>query len=104
MKTFTKQPRDVLDFDVDMSNWFAGLDDDIQSVTVTVRSDMEDPPTLDAGPLPHPAVILLGDPPTRFKVWLGGGTDRTDYIVSCLVATEADRQKEIEFKVRVRDL
>lgn len=104
MKVFDKQPRDVLDFDVDMTDWFAGLGDDIQRVDVSVRSDMEDVPTLVAGPLPHPAVVLLGEPPTRFKVWLGGGTDRTDYIVSCLVATEADRQKEIEFKVRVRDL
>lgn len=104
MKVFEKQPRDVLDFDVDMTDWFAGLGDDIERVDVSVRSALEDVPTLVVGPEPHPAVVLLGDQPTRFKVWLGGGTDRTDYIVSCLVYTEADRRKEVEFKVRVRDL
>lgn len=103
MNVFTKQPRDVLDYDVDMSAWFAGSGDDIQRVDVTVRSDMEDAPTLTAGPIPHQAVVLEGDQPVRFKVWLGGGTDRVDYVVSCLVVTEADRQKEVEFKIKVRD-
>ena len=48
-------------------------------------------------------LVLEGDQPVRFKVRLGGGTDRVDYVVSCLVVTEADRQKEVEFKIKERD-
>jgi len=105
MDTFTKQPKDVLDYDVDMAAWFAQVPgDDVDSVVVTVRSLMEDEPTLIVGPPPHNPVYLLGASPVRFKVWLGGGTDQVDYIVSCLVTTEQDRVKEQEFKIKVRDL
>lgn len=105
MKTFQKQPQDVLDYDVDMSAWFAGIpEDDIQSVSLTVTSPMEDPPLLVVSPLPHVKVLLIGERPTAFKVWLGGGTNYCDYVVTCVVSTEQDRQKELEFKIKVRDL
>lgn len=105
MKTFTKQPNDVLDFDVDMTEWFSGIPgDEIERVELAVHSDAEATPMLLAGPLPHPASILMGASPLGFKVWLGGGTAYIDYIVTCLVFTEQDRQKEVEFKIRVRDL
>ena len=104
MKIFEKQPGDVLDYDVDMSEWFKDIPgDDIDSVTVSIRSSAEATPTLVAGPVPHPEVLLMGTEPTRFKVWLGGGTSYMDYIVTCLVVTEQDRQKEEEFKIKVRD-
>jgi hypothetical protein len=45
----------------------------------------------------------MGSEPTRFKVWIGGGTDRVDYIVTCVVLTEQDRTKEVEFKIKVRN-
>lgn len=104
MSVFNKQPGDVLDYDVDMSGWFADLPgDDIQSVQVTVSSLSEPAPTLQIGPAPHPGVVLIGDEPVRFKVWLGGGTNFIDYKVTCLVATEQDRVKEVEFFIKVRD-
>lgn len=104
MDTFLKQPRDVLDYDVDMTAWFAGSPgDDIQSVVITITSLDEPVPTLELGPLPHPTHVLLGAQPVSFKLWLGGGTDYVDYIVTCLVSTEQDRQKEIEFKIKVRN-
>lgn len=104
MSTFTKQPRDVLDYDVDMSEWFASIPgDDIELVEVIVTSLSEQEPTLIVGPLPHPAVILIGSEPVRFKLWLGGGTEYVDYVVTCVVTTEQDRKKEIEFKIKVRD-
>lgn len=46
----------------------------------------------------------MGAEPVRFKVWLGGGTEFVDYVVTCVVITEQDRQKEVEFKVKVRNL
>jgi len=104
MTTFTKQPRDVLDYDVDMASWFAGIPgDDVQSVEVSITCDSEPVPTLIAGPLPHPAYVLMGSQPVSFKLWLGGGTDYMDYVVTCIVSTEQDRQKEVEFKVKVRN-
>jgi hypothetical protein len=104
MTVFTKQPRDVLDYDVDMTDWFAGIPgDDIQSVQVIITSDAEPVPTLVAGPTAHPACVLIGAEPVRFKLWLGGGTEYMDYVVTCIVSTEQDRQKEVEFKVKVRN-
>lgn len=104
MSVFNKQPGDVLDYDVDMSGWFADIPgDDIQSVELTISSRTEAAPTLIAGPSPHPAVVLIGEQPVRFKVWLGGGTDYTDYKVTCLVRSEQDRAKEVEFQIKVRD-
>ncbi len=104
MSTFTKQPGDVFDYDIDMSKWFAEIPgDDIQSVTVSVSSDTEASPSLVAGPSPHPQVVLVGAEPVRFKVWIGGGTNFNDYKVNCLVTTEQDRVKEVEFIIKVRD-
>lgn len=104
MSTFTKQPRDVLDYDVDMSEWFESIPgDDIQSVEVIITSLSESEPTLVVGPTPHRDVILIGSDPVRFKLWLGGGTEYVDYVVTCIVSTEQDRKKEIEFKIKVRD-
>ena len=105
MKTFAKQPNDVLDYDVDMTEWFSGIPgDEIERVEIVVRSEAEDIPALLAGPLPHPPSVLMGASPLSFKVWLGGGTAYIDYIVTCLINTEQDRQKEVEFRVKVRDL
>lgn len=103
MDVFLKQPGDVLDYDVDMTEWFTGLSDDIQRVEVSIRSAMEEVPALIAGPVPHPAVQLIGNEPVRFKIWLGGGTHLVTYIVTCKVFTEQDRQKEVEFKIKVKD-
>lgn len=104
MDVFVKQPNDVLDYDVDMSAWFAAIPgDDIQSVTITITGVSEEIPTLVLGPDPHPDSTLIGNEPVRFKLWLGGGTDYEDYIVTCVVSTEQDRRKEVEFKIKVRN-
>lgn len=105
MYTFQKQPNDVLDYDVDMSAWFQMIPgDDIQSVSLSVVGVGEDVPTLVLGPGVHPEVVIMGSVPTSFKVWVGGGTDFVDYVITATVITEQDRQKEIEFKVKVRDV
>ena len=104
MTTFTKQPNDVLDYDVVMDEWFASIpQDDIESVVITVTSATEETPALVIGPAPHPDLVLMGANPTRFKLWIGGGTDFTDYKVTLLIKTEQDREKETEIKIKVRD-
>ena len=105
MYTFQKQPNEVLDYDVDMSPWFLAIPgDDIQSVAITVTAIGEDVPALVLGPGTHPETLLMGAEPVRFKVWLGGGTEFVDYVITCVVTTEQDRQKEVEFKVKVRNV
>lgn len=104
MDAFIKQPNDVLDYDVDMTSWFAGSPgDDIQSVAITITGISEAVPTLLIGQAPHPAYTLIGSQPVKFKLWLSGGTDFEDYVVTCVVSTEQDRQKEVEFKIKVRN-
>lgn len=104
MDVFVKQPSEVLDYDVDMSEWFSTIPgDDIDTVAVSITTMMEEVPTLVAGPGVHPQTVVMGANPTRFKVWLGDGTDRVDYIVTCVVQTEQDRTKEVEFKIKVRN-
>jgi hypothetical protein len=104
MQSFDKQPGEVLDYDVSAKDFFKKLTSDrIQSVAITVRSDTEAAPTLVVGPLPHPEYVLIGATPIDFKVWLGGGTDFTQYVVQCVVTTLQDRLFEIEFKIKVRE-
>ena len=104
MSVFSKQPNDVLDYDVDLTEWFSDIPgDDIESVEITITSAMESEPALVVGPAPHPEHVLMGASPTRFKIWLGGGTHYIDYIVTCVIRTEQDRVKEVEFKIKVRD-
>jgi hypothetical protein len=104
MQSFTKQPGEVLDFDVDARDFFKKLAGDrIQSVALSVRSDTEATPALVIGPAPHPPYVLIGATPVEFKVWIGGGTDFTQYVVQCAVTTLQDRVFEIEFKIKVRE-
>ena len=104
MDVFLKQPNDVLDYDVDLTDWFSSLPgDDIDSVEITVSSVMEEVPSLVVGPVPHKPYVLLGNNPHAFKLWLGGGTHYADYIVTCVIRTEQDRVKEIDFKIKVRN-
>lgn len=91
LKTFTKDPSDVLDYDVDWNddNWLgtdtisgtpvwtlpAGIVKDSQSNTTTVAT-----------------------------IWLSGGTANQDYDVACKVTTAAGRTAERTIKIQVRNL
>ena len=104
MYNFPKQPNEVLDYDIDLADWFVSAPgDDIESIDITVSSFTEEVPTLVVGPIPHNQYVLMGANPTRAKIWLGGGTDGVNYIVTCVIKTEQDRIKEVEFTVKVRN-
>lgn len=109
MRTFPKQPAEVVDYDLDYNDFFDERDDADQIVLMTITSD----PTfgvgggdLQLGPGSQPDWQLL---PSRAglnrigKVWIGGGTDGEDYIVTFKVTTELGRLDEGEFRVRVRE-
>lgn len=104
MKTFEKQPSDVLDYDIDMSEWFEDMvGDDIQSVTVTVTGTGV-APDLILGPDSHPQYQLIDSPSVSFKVWLGEGVNGKTYKVTSRVITGAGREKEVDFKIKVKDV
>lgn len=104
MKTFDKQPSDVLDYDVDLSEWFEDIPgDDIQSVTV-VTTGTGIAPELVLGPDALPEFQLIDSPSVRFKVWIGSGVTGQSYKVTAKVVTGAGREKEIDFKIKVKDI
>lgn len=103
MQTFTKQPSDVLDYDIDMSEWFEDMvGDDIQSVVVSA-SGTGIAPDLVLGPDVLPEYQLIDSPSVSFKVWVGGGVDGKTYKVTSKIVTGAGREKEIDFKIKVKD-
>lgn len=103
MKTFPKQPGERLAYDIDLTDWFQALTDvdELDSATLDVVSASDGAPenmlaTLNAS--------FLGTPPTIVKVWAEGGLDGVDYQLTVRATTTQGRVKEIDFRVRVREL
>ncbi len=91
MNLFQKQPADQLDYDLDFSSWLSGTD---EITGVEAESDV-----------PDELVILsasLSD--QTAKVWVSGGEDGSTYKVTATISTTEGRVKELEFKIRVRNL
>lgn len=89
LATFTKQPADVQDYDIDYNEWLAGFSDSGASATVEVDSGITlDLYTLNAGVV---------------KVWLSGGTAGQAYKVTTTLTTAGGRVKQAEIRVRVKD-
>ncbi len=102
MERFDKQPADVLDYDIDLRRWFKTLPtDEVASVTVEV---VEGDGVLVVGPAPHPGSVIFGAAKQQIKVWLGAGTDGVTYKLRVTATTLQDRVKEIDFKIRVREM
>ncbi len=90
--TYTKQPYDVTDIDVDFSEWLAvRTGDTLVSATVSVDG---------TGMTVNPTVSLSD---TVAKFWVSGGTDGTTYKVTLDVVTTFGRHKEVEVKVKVKE-
>jgi len=87
--SFEKQPSEVLDYDIDCSEWLTE-GDNVQNVVVTPDDDSL---TVDS--------VLLNDP--RIKIWLSGGTHGRSYKVTVGIDTQDGRHKETEFLIQVRD-
>lgn len=89
MKTFQKQPRDSLDYDIDLSDWlYEG--DRIQSVEA-----VEIPEGITLG--------QIGYSEDRAKVWINGGESGESYKMTFLIHTDS-RTKEVEFIIVVVDM
>jgi len=88
--TFSKQPVEVLDYDIDCSEWLVS-DDALASATAVA----------DAAGLTVDSVLISSP---RIKVWISGGTNGLTYKVTVTITTEDGRVKQVEFRVRVRDV
>ena len=88
MMKFTKQPADVLDYDIDLTDWMSS-GDSVQNTTASAESGL--------------TVSVSNANTTTPKVWCSSGTDGTTYKVTVTVTTTDGRTKEIDFKISVRD-
>lgn len=85
----TKRPEDRLDYDVDFTRWLAP-GDVIASVVVSIST----------------GGVVIDDhtfTDTSVKVWLNGGIDGETVRVTVEATTAQGREKEICFRVRVRE-
>lgn len=88
MKTFRKQPRDHLDYDIDLSSWLEP-GDRIQQVEVEAPEGIE--------------LTSVGYDEDRAKLWIRGGTSGQSYKFSPLIYTDS-REKEVDFLIVVVDM
>lgn len=86
----TKQPADILDYDVNFEEWLS-----------------EDDTVASAGAVVEPAGeititdVLISNP--IVKIWLAGGVDGSSYKITVTTTTAFGRKKETEFRIRVKD-
>ena len=91
--TFTQQPNEVLDYDLDFDDWLPTADY-IDSVELFVTPTMPTPPS-----------YAIAPSSTRVKVWVyAGGTSGTAYKFTVRATTNDQRVKEAEIKVRIKEV
>jgi hypothetical protein len=113
MKTFAKQPNEILAYDIDFLTWFLQVPADyIQSATCTVVSATVGLPSA----LTINSVLLLSDSNVtatldspgllahRVKIWTQGGTDGATYKLTLVANTHDGRRKEVDFKIKVKEI
>ncbi|MDQ7731623.1 hypothetical protein QT231_02865 [Halomonas sp. SpR1] len=92
--TFTMQPADEWDYDIDYSEWLAESDGLSDTVAPTVEVT---PPGLVV------ESITRDYDNRRVKVWLSGGADSERYKVEVTTRTREGRVRQDEFFVIVRN-
>ena len=91
MNLFQKQPGDQLDYDLDFSDWLSDTD------TITGAEAASSVPD-------EIAVLSVAVAGHLVKIWIAGGISGSTYKVTATVATSEGRIKELDFKIRVKDL
>ena len=95
--SITKQPADVLDYDIDFSEWLRAGD---TLETIDVALTRLDGATLALDDL---AVKYVINNTPIAKVWLEKGVDGQTYKAEVTVITREGRTKQVELRARVRD-
>lgn len=86
---FTKQPVDVIDYDIDYSQWLTAGDNVESSIVSVVPEGL----LVDS--------IFINDP--KIKIWVSGGLNGANYKLTVTTTTADGRVKQDEFKIRVKD-
>lgn len=94
--TFTKQPSEVKDYDVDFSPWLSATSDTIDDVTTEVVC-VSDPTNTSL------VVDSTANTATLLKLWISGGTSGNKYKVTIRVSTPTGRLDESELMFKVKD-
>ena len=96
LATYTKQPSEVKDYDVDYLPWLAPPGDTLDNVETTVLclTDATDT-TL--------AVDRTAITSSLVKLWITGGTANMKYKVTIKVSTPAGRVDESELIFKIKD-
>lgn len=88
--SYSKQPVEVLDYDIDYSQWLTA-GDNVESVTVGIAP---------------PGLVLestfINDP--RVKLWLSGGENGARYKLTVTMTSADGRVKQDEFNLKVKDI
>lgn len=100
-KVFEKQPREVVDYDIEGGDYFDGIDDEWD--TVILEIDNVTVPPLEFGPGDLSEYELIGTPPHDVKIWVFGGKDGEKYKITALMTSVAERVEEKEFFVKVKE-
>lgn len=85
---FTKQPDEILDYDLDFTDFFEGRSDTPASFTVTAET----------------GITVVGSSRTGnvVKVILSGGVSGTAYKITVLLTTSTGIKREGDFQVTVK--
>lgn len=87
---FTKQPQEVLDYDVDFSEWFSNRGDVIASFSASADSGV--------------TVVSSALAGNVVKLVVSGGIDGASYKVTTRVTTTLGLVKEADFLIRVKEV
>lgn len=106
LDTKFKQPAEVVDYVLDLRDWFDEVDSEDYIVSGTISIDITgDPDDLEAGPGSKEAFDPIGaSEPKLARIWLGGGVDGVEYKVTILVTTNGGRVEELDLPVVVEEL
>lgn len=97
---FKKQPVEVLDYDVDFSEYLSDGD----TLLSTGNPAIPDPYniTVDKPELVVESAFVINNDKT-IKVWVTGGVNGVKYKITITATTNAGRVKQVEFVIQVKD-
>ena len=87
---FDKQPAEILDYDVDFTDWFANRTDAPSSHTATAPDGI--------------TIVSATRTGNVVKVILSGGTEGTSYKITVRLTTTAALVKEADFTVKIKEV
>jgi len=99
MDSFSKQPDEILDYDVDLTEWVT-VGDTVNGTEVSVDGSAYAVNHVSAGI----SISITNAATSVPKLWVSGGVDGIVYKISVQVSTNSGRLKEVDFKMKIKDI